>query len=496
MPIHRSLIGRRCAGVSVRGADRRPAATLLAGIVCCLLLAAAIQAQPPSPEVVGAGAPLPPASPTEIKSVKAKRSGDSVEVRVGFDGEAPWTSTVRPDGIIQVAFADAVGKGRFRTLSPRGDVVETVITRPLAVGEERLVQIEIRPDGTPLEHSVARTRDGLTIYLERTPSAEAPAATGTMAPAPGITITEGPALEAPAAQAGVVAAPADAPATPGAPGAMTEPVAEDPVPTVVFPYSPEVGRYRIGPGDTLSLDVFGISELKREVQVGPDGRIALPILGRLEVEGKTLEEAESAIAEVLQQRSPATSADVCGTVSRYESHGVFVQGAVAQPGIVQIPGGKRVMELLSEVGGLAQRDPAGQRIFILRTGADGQARKMVIDAAQLLAQGDFSLNVLVLPGDLVLVPEPSRVQVFVSGAVQNPGPVEIANGTGLTVLQAITAAGGPTPRAKLADVSIIRRHLDGTQETIDVNVKKIRNGNLPDIPLQNGDSVVVKEWFF
>jgi hypothetical protein len=48
----------------------------------------------------------------------------------------------------------------------------------------------------------------------------------------------------------------------------------------------------------------------------------------------------------------------------------------------------------------------------------------------------------------------------------------------------------------LQNVSIIRRNADGSQETIDVNVKKIRNGSVPDVALQNGDSVVVKEWFF
>ena len=64
------------------------------------------------------------------------------------------------------------------------------------------------------------------------------------------------------------------------------------------------------------------------------------------------------------------------------------------------------------------------------------------------------------------------------------------------VRAAITAAGGPTERARLGGVQIIRRHEDGSEERFELDVKKIRKGKLEDFPLQRGDTVVLREWFF
>ncbi len=94
----------------------------------------------------------------------------------------------------------------------------------------------------------------------------------------------------------------------------------------------------------------------------------------------------------------------------------------------------------------------------------------------------------------MVVPVARALRVYVTGAVRNPGAVDYSSSEGITVLQAITAAGGPTERANLKKVTIKRRNSDGTEEVIPINAKRIQNGKDPDQPLERNDTVVVGEW--
>ncbi len=154
--------------------------------------------------------------------------------------------------------------------------------------------------------------------------------------------------------------------------------------------------------------------------------------------------------------------------------------------------------MLGEAGGLLERDHerAGQTIRVLRTAADGSRQSLEIEVERLVRQGDLTLDINLEPGDVVLVPHASRLRVYVTGAVQRPGPVEFLTSEGITVLQAITAAGGPTERSNLKKVHVLRRREDGSQERIRVNIKAIQRGKAEDLVLQKNDTVVVGEWFF
>lgn len=92
------------------------------------------------------------------------------------------------------------------------------------------------------------------------------------------------------------------------------------------------------------------------------------------------------------------------------------------------------------------------------------------------------------------MPHAQTEVVYVNGAVNKSGPVSFSSGDGMTVLQAITAAGGATVRARLGRVFVLRRGPEG-EERIAVDAKKILKGKAPDVPLQPSDVVVVDEWF-
>lgn len=261
-------------------------------------------------------------------------------------------------------------------------------------------------------------------------------------------------------------------------------------------YSARRTVYRISPGDLLTVDVFGHDEFDRKARVQDDGKIALPLLGRFPIAGFTVEGAENEIEKRLRQAQLLSSPEVFVAIEEYASYGVTVQGAVLRPGIYPVVGRKGLLELIWAAGGLLEGSQPGQKIVVLRPDGQGQQRRIEIDAEQLLDEGDTSLNIPVLPGDNVVVPKAKLLRVYVSGAVQRPGPVEFRSSQGLTVLQAITLAGGPTERANLGKVIVIRQSSEGAQETIRVSVKKIQRGKANDIFLQNNDTVRVAVWFF
>ena len=266
-------------------------------------------------------------------------------------------------------------------------------------------------------------------------------------------------------------------------------IAQDPEP------EPEKGDYSlltIGPGDVLQISVLGVPELKNKVRVFEDGTISLPLLGELSLAGFTVREAESEIARILSSKGLVNDPQVSIFVASSVKGGVTVQGAVKKPGVYDLFGQKTLLEILGRAGGLNRE--RGAEILILRdTGSESQ-QSIQIDASRLVEEGDISLNIELEPGDIVMVPVSRTLRVYVTGAVKRPGAVNYSSSEGITILQAITSAGGPTERANLKKVTLRRRLVDGTEESLRINVKKIQSGKEPDIPLERNDTVVVAEW--
>ena len=254
------------------------------------------------------------------------------------------------------------------------------------------------------------------------------------------------------------------------------------------------GEYRIGPQDVLTIDVFGLAELDRKVRVLRDGTISLPLLGSFRIADLTPQQAEGRIASMLEMRELINSPQVSVFVEEFVSSAVSFQGAVQNPGVYPLIGQRTLLEMVSEAGGLVS-DQLGREILVLRRDTDGQRTRIDIDIERL-PQGDPASNILLEPGDTLMVQQAQRQRVYVTGAVRSPGVVEFLGSEGISVLQAVSAAGGPTERANQSKVHIVRRLADGSQERINLDLKKIRKGKAPDVLLIKNDTVVVGEWFF
>jgi polysaccharide export outer membrane protein len=248
----------------------------------------------------------------------------------------------------------------------------------------------------------------------------------------------------------------------------------------------------LGPHDLLEITVFDLDQFSRTVRVAEDGSITLPFLGRIEARGLTRSELESRIAALLGDKY-INDPQVSVFVKEYESRKVSVSGAVKNPSTLQLMGSRTLLDVVSESGGFTE--DVGPTVYVIRRKADGSTERLTIDLEALIYGGDATLNVPILPGDVVYAPIEEMVTIYVNGAVKTPGGYDFKHGDQMTVLRAITKAGGTTERAA-RKVQILRHHPDGNQSVITVDLKKVRAGKIPDPLLQREDVVDVPEAFF
>jgi polysaccharide export outer membrane protein len=124
-------------------------------------------------------------------------------------------------------------------------------------------------------------------------------------------------------------------------------------------------EYIIGSGDMLTVDVFDVKELSRDVRVSQTGTIGIPLVPvRLHVAGLTEIQAEQKIAEVLEANGLVSHAEVSVTVRERKSKPITVVGAVAHPLVYQADRQVTLLEVLAEAGGLAT--DAGDEVIVTR----------------------------------------------------------------------------------------------------------------------------------
>lgn len=247
--------------------------------------------------------------------------------------------------------------------------------------------------------------------------------------------------------------------------------------------------YRIGPRDKVLIRVDETPEVNREYEVADDGTIELPRVGEVQASGLGEEELAQEITDLLQKkgvRNPTVSV----RVTAFRSRPVSVLGAVMTPGNQYVPQRGTLLEVLLAAGGLAE-DHA--RVVEVRRRADnGLSDQVKIQVDDLFKLGDPAVNIPVFAGDIIYVPAAPKIQISFLGEVRSPGNVSFSSVEPVTLLTALAQVGGLTENAS-PKLRIRRR---GQANEIQVNFKKILDGREEDLPLEDGDLVIVKEGFF
>lgn len=251
--------------------------------------------------------------------------------------------------------------------------------------------------------------------------------------------------------------------------------------------SPDAAAYRIGPGDRLEVEVPSAPEMNRTgLLVRPDGRATLPLIGDVKLSGLTTEEAAKAISAGLAHY--LRRSDVTVGIGEAQGARLLVLGAAATPGTFALRGPTTLLEALAEAGGVAGANsgtaPAAdlERSYLLREG-----RIVPVRIDRLLA-GDMTQNIYVRGGDMLYLQPAAAGEVFVLGQVQSPGVIPADSS--LTLIKALSVAGGVTKDAKDSAVRIIRGSLIEPRIYL-VDSQDITAGLRRDVHLLPGDIVFV-----
>jgi len=243
-------------------------------------------------------------------------------------------------------------------------------------------------------------------------------------------------------------------------------------------------EYKIGPGDAISITVFQNSDLSRSVSVDPDGTIELPLAGIHKVTGMTRRELHDYLVKVYKKYLVKPQLDVA--ITGYNNASVKVLGDIANPGLYQLRGNDNsLVKMIAQAGGTTSSAQLRQ-VTILR----GKDTILEVDLYQILYEGKAGLDVKIQPDDTIFVPNNRHTRVIVLGQVQSPGFVNVESG--LSVLEAITQAGGYNDGAKLKDVWVLRGKGD-KPEILHVNIQdQLNKGIIPkNGNLKSGDIVFV-----
>jgi len=248
--------------------------------------------------------------------------------------------------------------------------------------------------------------------------------------------------------------------------------------------------YRLGAGDEISLDVLGVEDLSGDYRIDGTGNVSLPLIGEVSVSGYSLGEAERVVEQRYAERY-LRNPQISIRVVEFRSQQFTALGAVARPQIYNTQRKVTLLEALAMAGGLG-RDASGT-IYLtdrVRNVEDGtmQVRNLIIDIEELTERGTQENVVL---GESAVINVPQAGSFFVEGAVQNPGVYQ--QGGDITVLKAITMAGGLRFEAKRSAINVMRRDPATNEWNRQVvAMDEIRDSPLADVVLRDGDIVMVE----
>lgn len=258
----------------------------------------------------------------------------------------------------------------------------------------------------------------------------------------------------------------------------------------VFKEIDGVAEYRIGPTDTIEAIIWeGIKENTYKLNVSPRGTVSFSFITDFKISGLTATEADKAMADHLRQyiRRPIVKVRPIEKLA----HSASIFGAVRDltrqptgPGTYRLYGQERLTEFISRVGGYLEKADL-TRVEITRS-----RKTYLVNVYDVLFKGDYRHDVAIDDGDVIFIPYKSEVKnrVFVFGEVMRPGL--FSYDASITLLEALTLAGGPSYYAKADEVMIVRG--DKTRpEAFTVNLNDLyRNGDFrQNVFLQNGDIV-------
>lgn len=236
--------------------------------------------------------------------------------------------------------------------------------------------------------------------------------------------------------------------------------------------------YRVGPGDVLDVRINDATSPQSTLfTITPAGLLEHPILAEpLHVGGLSVEEISATIESDLKRRALMESPKVSVGVRDYASHTILVSGLVKDSGTKVL---RREAIPLYVVVADAQPLPEAAKVTVVRSETNQTYEMDLALPAEM--------NLLVRPGDVITLHANATQFLYIGGEVKSPG--EKTYRRGLTLTQALIAAGGVTNKAKEARLG--RDDGNGYLTVTKIKLKDVESGKVPDPLVRPGDRIMI-----
>jgi polysaccharide export outer membrane protein len=223
-------------------------------------------------------------------------------------------------------------------------------------------------------------------------------------------------------------------------------------------------KYLLGAGDVVKVSVYDHPDLLLETQLSDDGSINFPLIGNVNLKNLSFSAAEALIAEKLNKGGYVRNPQVNILIANYRSQRISVIGEVNRPGRYPLDGKTSLIDMIASAGGISAM--GGDTIVLIREGT-----RQEFNIPKLMAKAEESVDLK--SGDQLYVPR--LQQIYVYGEVLRPGAYRLE--PKMTVMQALSLAGGFTAKASHRSIQVQRPAKDGSLEKIDVKLTEFVQPN-------------------
>jgi uncharacterized protein involved in exopolysaccharide biosynthesis/protein involved in polysaccharide export with SLBB domain len=242
----------------------------------------------------------------------------------------------------------------------------------------------------------------------------------------------------------------------------------------------------ISAGDFLEIAEYHTPEFHSAVRVSAAGTVTLPLIGDVRLAGLDEQDAERVIESALVAEGMLLHPLVSVLITSYVGQDVSVLGEVTRPGVYPYTVHHRLLDLISAASGLSPN--AGHLVNVFHQGDPKTLKAVVLDPGGMDTATDH--NPELDPGDTVQVSRAGLV--YVVGDVIRPGGFAVDPVQGLTVVQALSLAWGPSQNAAVGKALLIREQKGG-RTMIALNLRRMLRGQDPDQPVQDRDILYVPD---
>ena len=238
--------------------------------------------------------------------------------------------------------------------------------------------------------------------------------------------------------------------------------------------------YLLRPGDVISVQVYGNTDLTGQYTIGPDGHVQIFPVGDIYAQSLSVQSLTEIVTKKLERF--ISNPQVTISIQKYAPFVVYVLGSVKTPGAIQIPQSTiKLSSLLALAGGVLPNSD----LYNIRIVGKNSTSKIVNFSG--FYNGTSSIDPLLSAGDTVVVPSEEQTGVFIMGEVKTPGLIKYT--PKMSILDVIQKAGGFLQDADIKDVLEFLKN--GTTAIHTYDLSGIYEGKVPEVVIKPGTVFVV-----